>query len=174
MSAYIRGNDLTDEKWRSNASLLYLTENNSMRYILLLLLSCISQILPAQTKVRINHTAIYVTNLKASADFYREVIGLDTITEPFRDGKHAWFKTGEKTSLHIIEGAIQKREYYKNQHTCFSVSSLHLFIEKLISRKIGFEDVQGQKGRFTTRVDGVHQIWLQDPDGYWVEINDEQ
>jgi lactoylglutathione lyase len=24
----------------------------------------------------------------------------------------------------------------------------------------------------TTRVDGVQQIWLQDPDGYWVEIND--
>mgnify|MGYP001492429732 FL=1 len=145
-----------------------------MRFLVLICLLCISELISAQSKVRMNHTAIYVTNLKASADFYREVIGLDTIAEPFRDGKHAWFKTGEKTSLHIIEGAIQKREYYKNQHTCFSVSSLQLFIEKLINWKIGFEDVQGQKGRFTTRVDGVHQIWLQDPDGYWVEINDEQ
>ncbi|HAK10813.1 MAG TPA: glyoxalase [Chitinophagaceae bacterium] len=145
-----------------------------MRYLIMVLLLLTGFFTQAQTKVRINHTAIYVTNLKASADFYREVIGLDTLAEPFRDGKHAWFKTGEKTSLHIIEGAIQKREYYKNQHTCFSVSSLQLFIEKLINRKIGFEDVQGQKGRFTTRVDGVHQIWLQDPDGYWVEINDEQ
>lgn len=145
-----------------------------MRLLVLICLLCISELISAQSKVRMNHTAIYVTNLKASADFYREVIGLDTIAEPFRDGKHAWFKTGEKTSLHIIEGAIQKREYYKNQHTCFSVLSLQLFIEKLINRKIGFEDVQGQKGRFTTRVDGVHQIWLQDPDGYWVEINDEQ
>lgn len=145
-----------------------------MRFLVLICLLCISELISAQSKVRMNHTAIYVTNLKASADFYREVIGLDTIAEPFRDGKHAWFKTGEKTSLHIIEGAIQKREYYKNQHTCFSVLSLQLFIEKLINWKIGFEDVQGQKGRFTTRVDGVHQIWLQDPDGYWVEINDEQ
>ncbi len=24
----------------------------------------------------------------------------------------------------------------------------------------------------TTRVDNVKQIWLQDPDGYWIEIND--
>jgi len=24
----------------------------------------------------------------------------------------------------------------------------------------------------TTRPDGVHQIWFQDPDGYWLEIND--
>lgn len=145
-----------------------------MRFLVLICLLFICELISAQSKVRMNHTAIYVTNLKASADFYREVIGLDTIAEPFRDGKHAWFKTGEKTSLHIIEGAIQKREYYKNQHTCFSVLSLQLFIEKLINWKIGFEDVQGQKGRFTTRVDGVHQIWLQDPDGYWVEINDEQ
>lgn len=145
-----------------------------MRFLVLICLLFICELISAQSKVRMNHTAIYVTNLKASADFYREVIGLDTIAEPFRDGKHAWFKTGEKTSLHIIEGAIQKREYYKNQHTCFSVLSLQLFIEKLINWKIGFEDVQGQKGKFTTRVDGVHQIWLQDPDGYWVEVNDEQ
>jgi lactoylglutathione lyase len=137
-------------------------------------LLCFSKPINAQSKVRINHTAIYVTNLKASADFYRTIIGLDTIAEPFRDGKHAWFKTGEKTSLHIIEGASAKREYYKNQHTCFSVPNLQLCIEKLVKWEIAFEDVQGLKGKYTTRVDGVHQIWLQDPDGYWLEINDEQ
>jgi lactoylglutathione lyase len=27
---------------------------------------------------------------------------------------------------------------------------------------------------FRSRIDGVHQIWLQDPDGYWIEINDDQ
>lgn len=145
-----------------------------MRFLVLICLLCICELISAQSKVRMNHTAIYVTNLKASADFYREVIGLDTIAEPFRDGKHAWFKTGEKTSLHIIEGANAKRAYYKNQHTCFSVPNLQVFIEKLAERKIAFEDIQGQKGKYTTRVDGVHQIWLQDPDGYWVEINDEQ
>ena len=163
---------MTDEKWRSNASLLYLTENNYMRYILLLLLSCISQILPAQTKVRINHTAIYVTNLKVSAAFYRDIISLDTIAEPFHDGKHAWFDTGFGTALHIIEGAEAKRAYYKNQHTCYSVSDLQVFMKKLIKAKIDFEDVAGKTGAFTTRPDGVHQLWLRDPDGYWIEVND--
>ncbi|MBX9890950.1 MAG: VOC family protein [Chitinophagaceae bacterium] len=145
-----------------------------MRYLILFLLLLAGFFTQAQSKVRINHTAIYVINLKAAADFYRNIIGLDTIAEPFHDGKHAWFKTGEKTALHIIEGANAKLTYYKNQHTCFSVPNLQMFIEKLIERKIAFEDVQGQKGKFTTRVDGVHQIWLQDPDGYWVEVNDEQ
>jgi len=26
--------------------------------------------------------------------------------------------------------------------------------------------------KVTNRVDGVHQIYLKDPDGYWLEIND--
>jgi lactoylglutathione lyase len=24
----------------------------------------------------------------------------------------------------------------------------------------------------TNRVDGVHQVFLKDPDGYWIEVND--
>ena len=47
------------------------------------------------------------------------------------------------------------------------------FIEKLKAAHISFEDVSGNKNAITTRVDGVHQIWLQDPDGYWLEINDD-
>lgn len=137
-----------------------------------LLLSC--TFVKAQSKVRINHTAIYVTNLKASATFYRDIIGLDTIAEPFRDGKHAWFDTGNGTALHIIEGADVKRSYFKNQHTCYSVSDLQAFMKKLIKAKIDFEDVAGKIGAFTTRPDGVHQLWLRDPDGYWVEVNDAQ
>jgi lactoylglutathione lyase len=143
-----------------------------MRLVLLLCFYCFSQLLPAQTKVRINHTAIYVTNLKVSAAFYRDIIGLDTIAEPFRDGKHAWFNTGFGTALHIIEGADVKRAYFKNQHTCYSVADLNAFIQKLTRLNIDFEDVLGKKSAFTTRPDGVHQLWLKDPDGYWVEVND--
>lgn len=125
-----------------------------------------------QQKAHINHTALYVVNLKASVEFYQNIIGLDTIPEPFHDGKHAWFKTGPGISLHVIQGAETKKEYYKNQHTCFSVASVEKFTTTLTNRNIPFEDVKGNKGAVTTRVDGVKQLWLQDPDGYWVEIND--
>lgn len=127
---------------------------------------------PAKPGARLNHTAIYVQNLKKSAAFYRDVVGLDTIPEPFHDGKHAWFKTGPGTSLHIIEGAPAKKDYYKNQHTCFSVASVDAFTESLKRNNIPWEDRDGAKMKTTTRVDGVKQIWLKDPDGYWVEIND--
>jgi lactoylglutathione lyase len=123
-------------------------------------------------KATLNHTAIYVVNVKTSADFYQNIIGLDTVPEPFHDGKHAWFSTGPGIMLHIIQGAAAKKEYYKNQHTCFSVASLEGFTAMLKRNNIAWEDRDGAKHAITTRVDGVKQIWLQDPDGYWIEIND--
>jgi hypothetical protein len=29
-------------------------------------------------------------------------------------------------------------------------------------------------GKVTDRPDGVHQIYLQDLDGYWIEVNDDK
>lgn len=124
-------------------------------------------------KSHINHTAIYVVDIARSGNFYSNMIGLDTVPEPFHDGKHIWYKTAEHTMLHVIQGADQKKEYYKNQHTCFTVPNFNAFVENLLKLNWAFEDVNGNKNKITTRVDGVHQIWLQDPDNYWVEINDD-
>jgi len=125
-----------------------------------------------QQKARLNHTAIYVVDLKKSGEFYTRIIGLDTIPEPFHDGKHIWLQTAPHIQMHIIQGAAEAKTYYKNQHSCFSVASVEAFTKMLISKKIPFEDRDGLQNAITTRVDAVKQIWLQDPDGYWVEIND--
>jgi lactoylglutathione lyase len=122
-------------------------------------------------QVKINHTAIYVMDIKATNFFYLNIIGLDTIAEPFHDGKHAWYKTGDGIAMHVIQGATAKKDYYKNQHTCFSVPSIEGFVERLKKNNISWEDRDGAKNAITTRVDGVKQLWLQDPDGYWIEIN---
>ncbi len=123
-------------------------------------------------KATLNHTALYVKNAKLSASFYQNILGLDTIPEPFHDGKHAWFRIAPGISMHIIQGAETNKEYYKNHHTCFSVPSVEAFTSTLKKNNISWEDRDGAKMFITTRVDGVKQIWLQDPDGYWVEIND--
>lgn len=147
-----------------------------MKIFYTIILMSISIYVSAQnsiSKVHINHTAIYVINLKTAGNFYSKVIGLDSVAEPFHDGKHLWYATGEHTMLHVIQGAIQKKEYFKNQHTCFTIPKFEAFIAKLIQFNWPFEDVAGNKNKITTRIDGVHQIWLQDPDGYWLEINDD-
>src|SRR5687767_9516133 len=140
--------------------------------LVLLTLTSIGYAQSPKPAVRINHTAIYVIDLKTSKAFYENIIGLDTIPEPFHDGKHAWFRIGPAVSMHMIQGATEKREYYKNQHTCFTVPSVEAFTALLKKHNHTWEDVSGKKNSITTRVDGVKQIWLQDPDGYWLEIND--
>lgn len=143
-------------------------------YITLLISLFTIQASAQQSKVHINHTAIYVVDIQKTGSFYSNVLGLDTVPEPFHDGKHIWYSTGAHTMLHVIAGAPSKKEYYKNQHTCFTVPNFNLFIKKLKQLNWAYEDVAGNKNAITTRVDGVHQIWLQDPDGYWLEINDDK
>lgn len=123
-------------------------------------------------KATLNHIAHYVVNLKTSTDFYMNIIGLDTIPEPFHDGRHTWFSIGYKSHLHLIQGAKETADRDKNSHLCFSVSSVNSFINLLEKNKITYENWAGEKGAVTNRVDGVKQIYFKDPDGYWIEIND--
>jgi lactoylglutathione lyase len=123
-------------------------------------------------KPTLNHIAVYVNNLHTSTAFYRDVIGLDTIPEPFHDGKHTWFSVGPKSHLHLIEGATGTAVHDKNNHLCFSVPSVDAFITRLNKANIPYEDWPGKPQSVQLRVDGVKQIYFKDPDGYWIEIND--
>jgi lactoylglutathione lyase len=128
----------------------------------------------AKPTMRFNHLAIYVVDLKVSRHFYTQVIGLDTIAEPFHDGKHLWLALGFGSSMHVIAGAEKKKEYFIGNHLCLSTSDLDEFKKRLEKNKIPWQNYQGQKGQTTTRPDGVSQIWFQDPDGYWMEVNNDK
>lgn len=121
----------------------------------------------------LNHIALSVYDLQKSADFYREIIGLDTIPEPFKIGKHVWFEIGPGLSLHLVHDATEIKEHSRNTHTCFSVVSLEDFIARLNERGITYYSAGGEAGKFNTRPDGIRQLYITDPDGYWIEINDE-
>jgi len=141
---------------------------------ILVIMGCFSTgSLHAQSSgARLNHIAQYVLDLKISTDFYMKVVGLDTIPEPFHDGRHTWFLIGPKSHLHIISGVKTPLPKEKNTHLCFTVASVEEFIPRLTKNNVPFESWTGEKQTFTKRVDGVKQIYFQDPDGYWIEIND--
>jgi lactoylglutathione lyase len=121
----------------------------------------------------VNHIAIYVADLKQATDFYKTLFNLEIIPEPFHDGKHTWFALGGTTArLHIIQGATSKGTYNINEHMCFSVPSVDGFIKILQARNIRFGNFAGVAGEVTHRPDGVNQIYFQDPDGHWLEVND--
>ena len=121
---------------------------------------------------QLNHIAFYVVDLKISTAFYHDIVGLDSIPEPFHDGRHTWFSIGPKSHLHLIQGAKTKTEHEKNTHLCFSLSSVDAFIPILKKNNVEYENWAGEKYAVTNRVDGVKQIYFKDPDGYWIEIND--
>ena len=129
----------------------------------------------AYSQTKINHIAVYVEDLEESGRFYEELIGVREIDEPFNDGLHLWYDIGGGAALHLIE----KEESWtspatdKNNHLCFSVENLDTFIEQLKEHNIPFEDWPGTEGEITLRTDGIKQIYLKDPNGYWLEINDD-
>ncbi len=140
--------------------------------VVTLALAAVTLLPAAEITARINHIAFYVADLKTSADFYEKVLGLPTIPEPFKDGRHAWYLIGPKTHLHIISGSTVRLPKEKNTHLCFTVPSVPDFITRLNAANVPYENWAGEKMAVTNRVDGVKQIYFQDPDGYWLEIND--
>jgi lactoylglutathione lyase len=140
--------------------------------VLIFSIAVTTNIYAQEPTARLNHIAFYVKDLKLSSDFYHNVVGLDTIPEPFHDGRHTWFLIGPKSHLHIISGATVSLPKEKNTHLCFTVPSVAEFIKRLTTAKIPYENWAGEKMAVTNRVDGVKQIYFQDPDGYWIEIND--
>lgn len=121
----------------------------------------------------INHIALHVSQLSRSTVFYQLVLGLDTIPEPFRDGKHTWLSLGAGVQLHLIEAPPAPVMPLKHTHFCLSVPSVKAFADKLQKMKVAWEDWPGTPGAITTRKDGVQQLYLRDPDGYWIEVNDD-
>ncbi|WP_022825732.1 VOC family protein [Hymenobacter norwichensis] len=124
-----------------------------------------------QPTLTFNHAAICVKDLKASTDFYKLVLALPEIPNPFNDGRHTWLSIGPQLQMHIIQGTCTLTPE-KNVHLCFSTASVPEFAKRLDRQKVAYSNLLGQQSQVTLRADGVRQLYLQDPDGYWIEIND--
>ncbi len=147
-----------------------------MKYIFLLALYILLfKVGNSQIKyASLNHIAIDVTDLNRSYQFYKNVIELDSIADPFHDKRHIWFKIGEHAQLHLIEVKDETSIHYKGTHNCFTVVSIEEVTRKLDMLKIHYENWLGKSNEYTIRPDGVKQIYFQDPDGYWIEVNNDK
>ncbi|MDO6440418.1 VOC family protein [Cyclobacterium sp. 1_MG-2023] len=126
-------------------------------------------------QLKVNHVAIYAKDLKETNQFYEEVIGLPKIEDPFKDHLHTWFGMGYGLSIHVIEREVPWKEQNidRTNHLCFCVKDMDAFINKLKDKNVPFGNSKGLNGKVNLRPDGIHQIFFQDPNGYWLEINDD-
>ncbi|GAC1375889.1 MAG: hypothetical protein NVS3B25_18570 [Hymenobacter sp.] len=127
----------------------------------------------AQPATSVSHVALYVFDLQKSVDFYKNVLGLKQIPEPFKDGKHVWLRMGPHSQLHIIQGAAKVEPHDKNSHLAFSVKDLKKFTARLDDAGVRYGSWTGDEKRTTVRPDGVEQVYLQDADQFWVEVNND-
>lgn len=149
----------------------------SVLFVLVVLLAKVAMAQTPEGKEKIvpvlNHIAVYVKDLKKSTNFYEEVLNLKQVPEPFNDGLHSWFTLGPAGQLHLIQGKDFVGQTNKNEHLCFSVASVDDFIKHLAKFSIEYSNWPGTAKAPTLRTDGVKQIYFQDPDGHWLEINDD-
>jgi lactoylglutathione lyase len=121
-----------------------------------------------------NHLTVYVVDLEKSAAFYRDVMQLQDIPEPFHDNHHVWFKMGEHEQLHVVSGAKSTVPHDINIHMAFTVPSVEEFSKHLDGMNIKYGNWAQSSKEPQVRPDGIKQVYLQDPDGYWIEVNDDK
>jgi lactoylglutathione lyase len=122
----------------------------------------------------LNHITVFVVDLAKSSDFYKNVMGFQVIPEPFHDNRHTWFKIGEHNELHVVSGAKEIVPHDINIHMAFSVPSVDAFAKHLDSMNVKYGDWSQKNKTPQVRPDGIKQIYFQDPDGYWIEVNDDK
>ena len=71
-----------------------------------------SQPVPKSRPPEVDHVALHVYDLQRSAAFYEKVMTLERLPEPFKDGRHAWFRIGTNEQCisseahHMTQSAI--------------------------------------------------------------------
>jgi catechol 2,3-dioxygenase-like lactoylglutathione lyase family enzyme len=73
--------------------------------------------------------------------------------------------------LHLIGRGKTGVVVKKDIHLAMAVSDINAFTNHLESKGVYYENWPGEAKKTNARADGVIQVYLQDPDGYWIEVN---
>jgi catechol 2,3-dioxygenase-like lactoylglutathione lyase family enzyme len=116
--------------------------------------------------VSFNHIALHVKDIETSAKFYGDTLGLLTFEVPDSLKKvRAWFQLGNGQMIHLLAGRTAVIENDRNG------SHFSLFI-KSIDETLVFLKKNKKPYHLQVRFGGVKQIYIADPDGYLIELNE--
>lgn len=118
-----------------------------------------------------NHVALSVKDVDKSSIFYKEVLQLKEITNRTKMEGIRWFSFGEGKELHLV--SIFKEPVTINKAVHFALTTAHFdaFVKTLETVNVIYSDWPGTPNKINIRPDGIRQIFFQDPDDYWIEVN---
>ncbi|WP_140852652.1 VOC family protein [Sphingomonas glacialis] len=119
----------------------------------------------------LDHVGIQAADLVRSARFYGDVLGLKEASTPFPIGAARWFALGGGRMLHIVANVTVGAPHNRWDHFALACADLDAMIARLDARHIPWADMDGHRSA-QRRPDNVRQIFVRDPDGYVIEIND--
>jgi lactoylglutathione lyase len=120
-----------------------------------------------------NHMALSVKDVNASVEFYQKVLQLDEIKNTASDSKTRWLEFNDGLQLHLIPRPNSEIKINKAVHFALATTNIDSFIKRLEDLKIDYSDWLDTPNKDYIRKDGIKQIYFQDPNGYWIEINDD-
>lgn len=142
------------------------------KIIFLLLIIPIIKYGQNNNSMKFNHQALLVNDLNQSGDFYNNILGFEEIeVGAGQNPPKRWFKSNDGMEIHLISTKEKLKSIPKGIHMAFSVKNFDLFINNLKGNNITYGNWRGDENQIQLRNDGYKQIFFQDPQGYWIEVN---
>lgn len=120
-----------------------------------------------------NHIALSVKDVDQSIEFYQKIFEFNEIKNTASNSKTRWLSIGEGKQLHLIPRPNFEIKINKAVHFAFSIAEFNSFVLFLKELKITYSDWLDTPNKDYIRKDGIKQIYFQDPNGYWIEVNDD-
>lgn len=121
---------------------------------------------------RLDHIALLVRDLEETRDFLTRVLGIRQIANPMGGTEILWFEIGSGQRFHVQAGDISRTHVEKRTHFALSAPDLDAALAHLTAAGVTYSDMKGTPGAINVRPDGMRAVFVQDPNGYWFEIND--
>lgn len=114
-----------------------------------------------------NHVALCVKDLKESTVFYRDVMGFEPLEVPEnKRTTRSWFKIATGQELHLLSGRTFPVANNDPNMAHFSLTIADVEPVEAYLKKLKMPYLRQQ------RFDGAWQIFISDPDGYFIELNE--
>lgn len=116
-----------------------------------------------------DHVAISAADADKSAAFYSDLFGFKQVPAPVPNAR--WLVMANGATIHIVGNRQSPSQHSRWDHVALACADMDAIIAKLNARKVAWTNMEGGR-QPQIRADGIKQIFIQDPDGYWIEIND--